>query len=123
MGNMQFGVDWETRVDFIRLREERLRKTHEAMRSHGLDALLLFKPPNIRYVASAKGVETPWDLSECCVAVVDKDPVVFLSPEIGLDAPWLASRLRAAPNLSGAGPGGDGPVQVFAHEVAAIIGA
>jgi Xaa-Pro aminopeptidase len=92
------------------------------MRSTGVDGLLLFKPPNIRYVASAKGVETPWDLSECCVAVIDQDPVVFLSPDIGLHAPWLAHRLRGAPNLSGAGARGDETVAAFTRELADITG-
>ena len=46
------GVDWEQRVDFTRLRGERLRRTKEALEASDLGALLLFDPNNIRYVTS-----------------------------------------------------------------------
>ena len=45
-------VDWEQRIDFPRLRAERLQKAREALEASDLGALLLFDPNNIRYVTS-----------------------------------------------------------------------
>ena len=45
-------VDWEQRIDFARLRKDRLTKAQEALRKSDLGALLLFDPNNIRYVTS-----------------------------------------------------------------------
>ena len=46
------GVDWETRVDFERLREYRMARVREQLEAHGLGALLLFETSNIRYASS-----------------------------------------------------------------------
>ena len=45
-------VDWEQRVDFPRLRRERLERAQAALAASDLGALLLFDPNNIRYVTS-----------------------------------------------------------------------
>jgi Xaa-Pro aminopeptidase len=45
-------VDWEQRVNFDRLRGDRLRRTKEALAASDLGALLLFDPNNLRYVTS-----------------------------------------------------------------------
>src|SRR6187431_3558459 len=45
-------VDWEQRVDFPRLRRERLERVRAALAESDLGALLLFDPNNIRYVTS-----------------------------------------------------------------------
>src|SRR5215467_4576065 len=46
------GVDWEQRIDFDRLRKDRLARAREALEASELAALLLFDPNNIRYVTS-----------------------------------------------------------------------
>jgi Xaa-Pro aminopeptidase len=45
-------VDWEQRIDFARLRQDRLERARAALRASDLGALLLFDPNNIRYVTS-----------------------------------------------------------------------
>jgi Xaa-Pro aminopeptidase len=45
-------VDWEQRIDFPRLRSDRLARAKEALEASNLGALLLFDPNNIRYVTS-----------------------------------------------------------------------
>ena len=45
-------VDWEQRIDFARLRSERLRRAKSSLEASELGALLLFDPNNIRYVTS-----------------------------------------------------------------------
>src|SRR5262249_21753566 len=45
-------VDWEQRIDFARLRTDRLARAKAALEASDLGALLLFDPNNIRYVTS-----------------------------------------------------------------------
>jgi Xaa-Pro aminopeptidase len=45
-------VDWEQRVNFDRLRTDRLQRTKAALAASDLGALLLFDPNNLRYVTS-----------------------------------------------------------------------
>ena len=45
-------VDWEQRVDFGRLRSDRLERARVSLRASDLGALLLFDPNNLRYVTS-----------------------------------------------------------------------
>ena len=45
-------VDWEQRVNFDRLRGDRLARTKAALAASDLGALLLFDPNNLRYVTS-----------------------------------------------------------------------
>ena len=46
------GTDHEARVDFDRLRRERVEKTQKAMANTDIDALMLFDMNNVRYVTS-----------------------------------------------------------------------
>ncbi len=45
-------VDWEQRIDFAKLRADRLARAKAALAASDLGALLLFDPNNIRYVTS-----------------------------------------------------------------------
>ena len=45
-------VDWEQRVDFPRLRQDRLDRAKASLEASDLGAVLLFDPNNIRYVTS-----------------------------------------------------------------------
>jgi len=44
------GVDWEERVNFDRLRRERVQKAKEAMEKSGVDALFVFALEDVRYL-------------------------------------------------------------------------
>jgi Xaa-Pro aminopeptidase len=49
-----FGVDYERRVDFDALRAKRLQRAREAMAAARLDALLVWKDENVRYLTSLR---------------------------------------------------------------------
>jgi Xaa-Pro dipeptidase len=49
-----FAVDWEDRVDFDRLRRDRIAAVTAALRASGLEALLLWKDENVRYLTSLR---------------------------------------------------------------------
>jgi Xaa-Pro dipeptidase len=51
-----FQVDYESRVDFDRLRVARVTKAQGAMRAGGLDALVLWKDENVRYLTSLRAI-------------------------------------------------------------------
>ena len=46
------GVDWETRVDYDRLRAYRLSRAKEQLEKHKIGAYLCFDFNNIRYITS-----------------------------------------------------------------------
>lgn len=48
------GVDYEQRVDFPALRAGRLKRARQAMAAAGLDALLVWKDENVRYLSSLR---------------------------------------------------------------------
>ena len=88
-------TDSEIRIDFDRLRKDRLAKMNEQLKKDGLGALLSFDPDTIRYVTSTKLNDwTNNKLARCCLLVADQEPVLY---EIGsaIEAkkklsPWIA---------------------------------
>ena len=44
------GVDWEERVNFDRMRRERLQKAKAAMEKADVDALFIFALEDVRYL-------------------------------------------------------------------------
>lgn len=57
---MYFETDYVRRVDFDRLRADRLAKAKAAMEREGLDALLVFKNENIRYITGLRPLWFPF---------------------------------------------------------------
>lgn len=92
------GVDYEVRVDYDRLRRERLAKAKAQLAKSGFGAFLCFDNNNIRYVTSSHLGEWSRDKMErCCVLPAGGEPVLF---EIGSAAkvrqrasPWLKGRV------------------------------
>ncbi len=86
-GPMQ--VDWEPRVDFERLRRERLAKTRAAMEAAGVEHLLLLRLENARYATGVKRLHWP-------TLHVGGGPVVWLEsqgdPTIWIIDPEFAHR-------------------------------
>ncbi|MDE1852600.1 MAG: aminopeptidase P family protein [Thaumarchaeota archaeon] len=50
----QFSTSWEELVNFDRLRKYRLSRVVSALKGEGLDAILVFKADNVRYVSSIR---------------------------------------------------------------------
>lgn len=53
------GVDWEERINFDRLRRERLAKVRAAMEKLDTDALIVFRPENTRYITGFRSLWYP----------------------------------------------------------------
>ena len=87
-------VDWEQRVDYPRLRTERLERARAALKASDLGAVLLFDQNNIRYVTSTHIGEWARDKSARCVLLPRQgDPVLWdfgsAARHHQLYAPWL----------------------------------
>jgi Xaa-Pro aminopeptidase len=76
---MQFLVDWENRIDFDKLREERKNRVRNKIKKNNLDAVLLFKAENLRYLT---GYRPLW-WTQCFLTrnaglmAVDSEPILF----------------------------------------------
>lgn len=87
-------VDHEIRIDYDKLRKDRLQKTREQMAKDNLGALLVYDPDNIRYITSTKlGEWTSNKLGRYCLLARGQEPILF---EIGsamrtkqLLCPWI----------------------------------
>ena len=75
----QGGVDWDERINFDRMRREKLAKAQACMKKNGLAACLLTRPENIRYVTSTKAVDFI-DQLRYTLAFAEHDPILFEMP-------------------------------------------
>jgi Xaa-Pro aminopeptidase len=125
-------VDWEQRVDFTRLRSDRLGKAREALEASDLGALLLFDQNNIRYVTSTHIGEWARDKNARCVLLPrGGDPVVWdfgsAARHHQLYAPWLpeSSWRAGVSSMRGSMPEQTGVPDMLAghiHEVLRELG-
>ncbi len=93
------GVDWEDRVDFDRLRRERLARIKKSLGTSELGAVLLFDMVNIRYV-TATHIGT-WALDKLVRFALlprDDEPIIWdmgsAAKHHQLYCSWIADRSR-----------------------------
>ena len=104
-------VDWEQRIDFAKLRTDRLWRAQSSLRESALGAVLLFDQNNIRYVTSTHIGEWARDKSaRCALLPREGDPVLWdfgsAARHHKLYAPWLpeASWQAGVTSMRGAMP-------------------
>ena len=96
------GTDWQARVDFDRLRGDRLARARMMMEKHDLGALVCFVGENVRYITSV--YQGNWKNNifiRYCVLPRGGEPVLFETAGSDLecakiDAPWLKGNIRPA---------------------------
>ncbi len=90
-----FQVDWEERIDFARLRSERVKKTQWAMHEKDIDALILWKDENVRYLTSLRAIMLAYRSSTQFGVLLtqEESPVLFASSaeaaRIPEAMPWI----------------------------------
>ena len=94
----KYAVDYEQRVDYDRLRRERLRKAKDQMEKDGVGAIVTWDAASIRYLTSYY-VTTPTRGGEITFAVLPRngEPVLFGAPtpsEVERRMPWMEGRVR-----------------------------
>ena len=87
-------VDHELRIDYKKLREDRLNNTRVQMEKDGLGAILVYDSDNVRYITSTKlGEWTTNKLSRYCLLPSGQDPILFeIGSAIGTKkklCPWI----------------------------------
>jgi Xaa-Pro aminopeptidase len=98
----QTAADWQYRVDFDRLRKDRLAKVREQMNIHELGALVLFAGANIRYVTSSYQGNWKYNINiRYAVLPNGGEPVLFETAGSDLhcakiDLPWMTGRIHPA---------------------------
>jgi len=122
------GVDWEQRVDFPRLRSDRLEKARAALEQSELGALLFFDPNNIRYITSTHIGEWSRDKNARFVLLPrGGDPVLWdfgsAARHHQMYAPWLPpENFRAGvTSMRGAMPAETGVPDAMAAQIAATL--
>ena len=98
----QTGADWQYRVDFDRLRKDRLQRAREQMNAHDLGALVLFAGANIRYVTASYQGNWKYNINiRYAVLPNGGEPVLFETAGSDLqcariDMPWMEDRIKPA---------------------------
>jgi Xaa-Pro aminopeptidase len=117
-------VDWEQRIDFARLRSERLQRATAALRASDLGAVLLFDQNNIRYVTSTHIGEWARDKSaRCALLMREGDPILWdfgsAAKHHQLYAPWLpqTSWRAGVTSMRGAMPEATGVPDLMAGHI------
>ena len=95
-------TDWQGRVDFERLRRDRLGRARMMMDEHDLGALVCFVGENVRYITGV--FQGNWKNNifiRYCVLTRGGEPVLFETAGSDLecakiDAPWLNGNIRPA---------------------------
>jgi len=94
------GVDWEERVNFERLRNERLARIKKLLKESAMGALLCFDMSNVRYITATHiGTWAMDKLARFTLLPQDADPIMWdfgsAARHHQLYCPWLGERSRA----------------------------
>jgi Xaa-Pro aminopeptidase len=98
----QTGADWQQRVNFERLRQDRLQRAREQMDAHDLGALVLFAGANVRYVTGSYQGNWKYNINiRYAVLPNGGEPVLFETAGSDLqcakmDLPWMEGRIQPA---------------------------
>ena len=98
----QTGADWQHRVDFDRLRGERLDRLRAQMKADDLGALVLFAGANIRYATASYQGNWKYNINiRYAVVPAEGEPILFETAGSDLqcakiDLPWMEDRIRPA---------------------------
>src|SRR3984957_9592653 len=93
-------VDWEQRVDFDRLRRERLARAKDLLKKSSMGALLCFDMNNVRYITSTHIGSWAQDKnSRFTFLAQNSEPILWdfgsAAKHHRLHCPWLGERSRA----------------------------
>src|SRR5262252_9104553 len=93
------GVDWERRIDFERLRSERLARIKALLAKSELGALLCFDMNNVRYITATHiGTWAQDKISRFTLLPQNDEPVLWdfgsAAKHHQLNCPWLGERSR-----------------------------
>lgn len=100
-----FNVDYEARIDWERLRRQRVEKARRRMEEDGVDGLLLFQDENVRYLTSQRAILLQYRSVAHYGVLLSREggPVLLTSggeiARVREAMPWLP-RAEAIPHLT-----------------------
>src|SRR5712691_3129821 len=94
------GVDWEQRIDFDRLRNQRLARAQALLAKSEMGALLCFDMNNVRYITATHiGTWAQDKISRFTLLPQNDEPILWDFGSAALHhrlyAPWLGERSRS----------------------------
>ncbi|MEM7343777.1 MAG: Xaa-Pro peptidase family protein [Chloroflexota bacterium] len=98
-------VDWEERINFERLRTERLARIKRLLKESELGALLCFDMNNVRYITATHiGTWAMDKVSRFCLLPQDDEPINWdfgsAAKHHQIYCPWLDGEERSRPGIS-----------------------
>jgi Xaa-Pro dipeptidase len=116
------GVDWEERVNFERLRRDRLRKAQDAMDEADVDALFVFALEDVRYLTGFRSHLGPVAILGLAAAVLPRggEPILCTLDQehARRRMPWMRKEnILGRPFVRT-----EGGTKKFADEIRAVIG-
>jgi len=117
------GVDWEERVNYERLRNERLTRIKKLLKESEMGALLCFDMTNVRYITATHiGTWAMDKLARFTLLPQDDEPIMWdfgsAARHHQLYCPWLGERSRAGiSTLRGAMLPAAGRAEDVAHKI------
>lgn len=121
-------VDIEERIDFSRLRRERLERLQAAMRKDGIGALLLYDPDNIRYTTSTHlwPAFTAKTFFRYTIVPKEGDPILFELPGVEFTrrkmyTPWVSKNMKPSICPQFAGPAEEAMLQKWVDDIAKTL--
>jgi len=104
----QFRVDYEDRPDHASLREKRIVRAREAMKAAGLDALLVWKNENVRYLTGLRAqiIAGKSAVLNGCLLLPEGAPILLASggevQRARIVMPWI-EEIHAVPIMEARG--------------------
>jgi len=119
-------VDYQIRIDYDKLRKDRLQNSRDQMEKDGLGALLCYDPDNVRYVTSTKlGEWVNNKLGRYCLLPKGQEPILF---EIGSAvrttkalSPWIKDVRPGKNDMRGTMPKGCGAAEASIKDIYDIL--
>lgn len=127
MGLGTMAVDWETRVDYDRLRAYRLGRAKEQLEKNNIGAFLCFDFNNIRYITGITLGEWARDkMGRYVLLARGQEPILFESGSAAsarrLFAPWMEGRIRTSRTWARGGvPQTKEVTEALGKEIAGIL--
>lgn len=121
------GIDWESNIDYARMRKERLERAKKCMKEKGLSALICYDFDNIRYITGTHIGEWNRDkMNRYCILIDGiEQPFLFDSaaPSKRLRVDWLDKDhiMPAVGSMRGGIPKEVGMVEKVVEEVTGYL--
>lgn len=121
------GIDWESNINYERMRKERLERAKKSMKEKGLSALICYDFDNIRYITGTHIGEWNRDkMNRYCILIDGvEQPFLFdgAAPSKRLRVDWLAKDhiMPAVGSMRGGIPNDVGMVDIVVDEVVGYL--